>query len=142
MLTSNLMLSAPMRHLGRGVFCAAAVALAGAACPVIAVAEPVWDIEEYDYCLRQTGSMPPGSDPVAKEEENDRYCCYRSGGVWNGLTCVTPAAEGEGAAIPPSGPKAGLPTVQVRPPIVAPPGPPVNPPVIAPSPPLLLPKVA
>jgi hypothetical protein len=95
----------------------------------------VWDIEEYDYCMRQTGGVPPGSDPIAKEEENDRYCCYRSGGVWNGITCAAPPAEGEGAALPPSGPRVDLPTVHVQPPIVAPPNPPLVGPIVPVLPP-------
>jgi hypothetical protein len=103
----------------------------------IVTAEAVWDIEEYDYCMRQTGGIPPspGEDPIEKEEENDRYCCHRSGGVWNGITCATPPAEAQGAALPPKRPdKVGLPTVRVEPPIVGPPNPPfVGPTVLVPA---------
>ena len=139
MTTTGFTLPASARRLARAVLFAVAVTLASAACPAIATAEPVWDVEEYDYCMRQTGGAPPGSDPVAQEEENDRYCCYRSSGVWNGITCAAPApaAKGEGAVLPPSGPKADLPTVAVKPPIVAPP----NPPVLGPAVPVLPPSM-
>lgn len=123
-------------RLARAALFAGAVALASAACPAIATAEPVWDIEEYDYCMNQTGGIPSGGDPIAQEEENDRYCCYRSGGVHNGNNCAAPPAEG--AALLPSGPKAGLPTVKVRPPKEAPP----NPSVVDPPVPVLPPRAA
>jgi hypothetical protein len=116
-----LRVPASLRRLARAVLLAAAVTLAGTAFPAIATAEAVWDIEEFDYCLRQTNGNPSGStisDPVAREEENERYCCHRSGGVHNGNACVAPPAKDAGAA-PPT--KVGLPTVNVQPPIVAPP---------------------
>ena len=118
-------MSTSMPRLARAAFFAAAVTLSSAACPAIATAAPVWDIEEYDYCMRQTGGIPPspGEDPIEKEEENDRYCCHRSGGVWNGITCATPPAEAEAAPLGPSGPKAGLPGLKVQPPIVGTPNP-------------------
>ena len=125
MAVTGVTVPASARRLARSALIACAITFAAAACPGIATAAPVWDIEEYDYCMRQTGGMP-ASDPVAQEEENDRYCCYRSGGVWNGITCAAPAADGEGGAVLlPGGPKFDLPTLPVRPPIVAPPPPPV-----------------
>lgn len=135
MTSTVIAFSAALRRLARAALFAAAVTLASAACPAVATAEPVWDVEEYDYCMRQTGGVPPGSDPIAQEEENDRYCCHRSGGVWNGITCAAPPAEAADAGQPPSGPRVGLPTVRVEPPIVAPPNPPVVGPTVAVLPP-------
>lgn len=128
MTTTDFTRPASVRGFARAAVFAAAVTLGSAACPAIATAEPVWDIEEYDYCMRQTGGTP-SSDPIAQEEENDRYCCYRSGGVWNGLTCASPPAKEAGLL--PIGPKDGLPTVKVPPPFVAPPNPPM--PVLPPK---------
>ena len=112
---------APLRRLARATLLAAGVILAGTAFPAIATAEAVWDIEEFDYCLRQTNGNPNGStirDPIKREEDNERYCCDRSGGVHNGNNCVAPPAK-DAAAAPPK--KVGLPTLTVQPPIVAPP---------------------
>lgn len=114
-------------RLARIAVVAAVIALVGALCSVTATAAPVWDVEEYDYCMKQTTSGVPTTDPVGQFEEADRYCCDRSGGVHNGLTCVAPPAEAEQGVLPP--PKAGLPTVRVQPPNVAPPRAPV---VVAP----------
>ena len=119
--TLALRVPASLRRLARAGLLAAGVALASAAFPAIATAEAVWDIEEFDYCLRQTNGLPSGStisDPIAREEDNERYCCYRSGGVHNGNNCAAPPAK-DAAAVPPR--KVGLPTVSVQPPIVAPP---------------------
>jgi hypothetical protein len=118
-----LRLPPSVRRLAHAALFAAAVSLASTAFPAIAAAEAVWDIEEFDYCLRQTNGNPTGStirDPIAREEDNERYCCYRSGGVHNGNNCVAPPAKDAGAAPPPP-PKVGLPVVSVQPPIVAPP---------------------
>ena len=134
MATIGFTVPASARRLARAALIASAMTFAAAACPGIVTAAPVWDIEEYDYCMRQTGGVPPGSDPIAQEEENDRYCCYRSGGVWNGITCASPPAEG--AVLLPEGPKVGLPTLPVRPPIVAPPPPPVLGPAVPMLPPI------
>jgi hypothetical protein len=113
-------------RLVRAAFFAAAITVIGAAFPATSTAEPVWDIEEYDYCMRQAGSQPPGQDPIAKEEENDRYCCYRSGGQWNGLTCAAPPAKDQAVEVPPGGVREGLPTVRVQPSDVLPVHPPLG----------------
>ncbi|MEO3756764.1 hypothetical protein ABGB19_00510 [Mycobacterium sp. B14F4] len=111
------------QRLARAAVLAATVVLFGAVCPATATAEPVWDVEEYDYCMKQTTVGVPTTDPVGQFEEADRYCCDRSGGVHNGVTCVAQPAKSEQAVLPP--PRAGLPTVQVRPPNLAPPRAPV-----------------
>ncbi|ULE33514.1 hypothetical protein [Mycobacterium sp. IDR2000157661] len=132
MMTSNA-LQPSSRWLARPAQFAAIVAFCAAVCPAIATAEPVWDIEEYDYCMKQTTDGVPSSDPVAQFEESVRYCCNRSGGVHNGLTCTAPPAKAEQTVLPP--PRAGLPTLQVRPPLVAPPPKPMPPPMVPVLPP-------
>jgi hypothetical protein len=120
-----LRVPASLRRLARAALLAAGVTLASTAFPAIATAEAVWDIEEFDYCLRQTNGNPTGStisDPIAREEDNERYCCYRSGGVHNGNNCVAPPAKDAAAGLPN---KVDLPTVSVQPPTVAPPTKPV-----------------
>ena len=112
----------------------ATVALCAAVCPAIATAAPVWDVEEYDYCIKQTTVGVPTTDPVGQFEEADRYCCDRSGGVHNGVTCVAPPAEAEAVRPPP---RVGLPTVRVPPSVMAPPPPPV---VIVPTVPMAPPS--
>jgi hypothetical protein len=96
MTTTSTIIPAPVRRLLPAALFAATVALGIAACPAIAAAAPdsgTWDIEEYDSCLRQVNSVP-AIDPIAREEEAFRYCCYRSGGVEvaGGENCVAPAA--------------------------------------------------
>lgn len=93
-------------NAGRGFIAAAIAATAlvfgGVVTPPLAVGEPnsgSWDIEEFDYCLKQTSKGLGGADPLdigAKVKENQRYCCYRSGGVWNGDTCVAPSGNSAG----------------------------------------------
>jgi hypothetical protein len=99
-----------------------AVVAAAVAFPAVAGAEAVWDIGEYDSCTRTLGGRPGSeSDPIAQEIENQKWCCYKSGGVWTDKQgCVAPPAEGAGSAVPPGGPKVDLPTLSVRPPIEAP----------------------
>lgn len=111
--------SAPTRtrrfSVGFAVIAASAVAIAF---PAVATAEAVWDIGEYDSCTN-TLSGRPGSendDIMAQEIENQKWCCYKSGGAWSDKQgCVAPAAEGAGSARPPS--KVGLPTLNIRPPV-------------------------
>lgn len=115
--------SAPTRtrrfSIGYTVIAAAAVAIAF---PAVATAEAVWDIGEYDSCTRTLGGLPGSeSEPIAQEIENQKWCCYKSGGEWSEKQgCVAPPAEGAGSALPPGGSKVDLPTVSVRPPIEAP----------------------
>ncbi|MEO3759674.1 hypothetical protein ABGB19_15470 [Mycobacterium sp. B14F4] len=99
---------------------AAAIAIAA---PAVAVAEAVWDIGEYDSCTRTLGGRPGSeNEPIAQEIENQKWCCYKSGGEWSEKQgCVAPPAEGAGTAMPPTWPKVDLPTVAVQPPLVAPP---------------------
>jgi hypothetical protein len=86
-----------------GALAAVALALGGMFSAPIAVGEPTndsWDIEEFDYCVRQTSKNLDGVDPLevgAKVQENQRYCCHRSGGVWNGNSCVAPSGNSAGA---------------------------------------------
>ena len=86
-----------------GAMAAAVLAFGGMVSPPSAVGEPNsgnWDIEEFDYCLKQTSKGLGGTDPLdidAKVQENQQYCCYRSGGVWNGSTCVAPSGNSPGA---------------------------------------------
>jgi hypothetical protein len=106
--------------VGSAVVAAAAVALAF---PAVAVAEPVWDIGEYDSCTGTLSGIPGSeNEPIAQEIENQKWCCYRSGGVWTDKQgCVAPSAEGAGSALTPERPKLDLPTVTIRPPSDAPP---------------------
>jgi hypothetical protein len=116
----------PMR--ARRLLVGSAAVAATVVFPGVAVAEAVWDIGEYDSCTR-TLSGRPGSEnePIAQEIENQKWCCYKSGGVWTEKQgCVAPPAEGAGSALPPGGPKVDLPTVSVRPPVEAPPTAPVG----------------
>lgn len=107
--------------VGSAVVAGAAVAVAF---PAVAVAEPVWDIGEYDSCTRTLGGIDGSeSEPIAQEIENQKWCCYKSGGVWSEKQgCVAPPAEGAGSPLTPGGSKVDLPTVRVQPPIDAPQG--------------------
>ncbi|HEY7054607.1 MAG TPA: hypothetical protein VH496_21085 [Mycobacterium sp.] len=61
--------------------------------PVIAGAEPVWDIEEFDKCA---AALDEGMDNTANWNETvGEYCCKHSGGVWNDSQkkCVAPAGR-------------------------------------------------
>jgi hypothetical protein len=90
---------------GRGLLTAlasVAIAFGAAATAPVAVATPNsgnWDLDEYNYCLRQTAKDLDGVDPLdipAKVEENQKYCCYRSGGEWSGGKCVAPSGNSIG----------------------------------------------
>jgi hypothetical protein len=95
-------------HLRRGLIrmaialAAVVLAFGGAAIPPLAAAEPNsgnWDLDEYKYCLKQTAKDLDGLDPLdipAQVEENQKYCCYRSGGEWSGGKCVAPASNSVG----------------------------------------------
>ena len=109
---------AHLRHLVPAAILCVTAGFGFIAFPATAAAAPAWDIEEYDYCLKQTTDGVPSNDPVAQFEEAERYCCYRSGGVYNGQGCVAPPAQGDSAAPPP---RAGIPIPSVQPPIVGPP---------------------
>jgi hypothetical protein len=92
----------------RFIVAAAAVAFVGGATPPAALAEPNsgnWDLDEYNYCLRQTSKNLDGLDPLdipAQVLENQKYCCYRSGGEWSGDKCVAPSGNSVGTRqIPP-----------------------------------------
>jgi hypothetical protein len=67
-------------------------------------AEPVWDVGDYDSCIR---SAPADTKNGSVEGwiEYTRFCCYRSGGEWVsddfGGKCVAPAAT-EGKPLPPT----------------------------------------
>ncbi len=75
--------------------CTAVLALGSA---VIAVAEPVWDIGEYDQCMTDGEGNP-------RTEEFAYHCCKYSGGVWdwNGEKCQTPPPEAQGTRAPEAG---------------------------------------
>ncbi|MGE2719246.1 hypothetical protein [Mycolicibacterium celeriflavum] len=109
---------------GAALMVGAAVALAF---PSVATAESVWDIGEYDSCTQRLNGIDGSEgEPIAQEIENQKWCCYTSGGVWTATQgCVAPPVESAGSPSAPNGPKLGLPTVRVKPPIVAPPSAPV-----------------
>lgn len=111
---------ARLRLVGSAVVAAGVVAVAA---PAVAAAEAVWDIGEYDSCTRMLGGRPGSeNEPIAQEIENQKWCCYKSGGEWSEKQgCVAPPAEGSGATLTPGGPKLDLPTVVVQPPLMAPP---------------------
>lgn len=70
-------------------------------------AERVWDIREYDSCMR---TMPPIESSDDYVEQN-KWCCYKSGGDWiEGRGCGAPPAQTDNV---PGGPVA---TGQPRPP--------------------------
>jgi hypothetical protein len=108
----------------------AAATLGGSAVgsPAIACAEPnsgEWDIGAYDQCLK---------DGVANDVPNAwwidhmRWCCERSGGVWNTgkEACQAPPAQPAGAT--PLPPQANLPPgIPTLAPV------PANPPNVAPT---------
>nr|WP_131721745.1 hypothetical protein [Mycolicibacterium komanii]CRL76745.1 hypothetical protein CPGR_04591 [Mycolicibacterium komanii] len=95
--------------------------------PAVAVAEPVWDIGEYDSCTKTLHGVDGSeNEPIGQELENQKWCCYKSGGVWTQAQgCVAPPAEGAGSPSAPGGPRLGLPTLKVQPPIEVPPRTPV-----------------
>lgn len=85
--------------------------------PATAAAEPVWDIGEYDSCMRTLQGIDGSeSEPIAQEEENQKWCCYKSGGLWSKTqdVCVAPPAEKVGSPSAPVGPIRDLPTVRVE----------------------------
>lgn len=55
-------------------------------------AERVWDIGEYDSCMR---TMPP-IESIDDYIQQNKWCCYKSDGDWNeNRGCVAPAAEAD-----------------------------------------------
>ena len=127
------------RRRGRRVLAAALTALTflGVMYSPVAVAEPnsdSWDIGEFDYCVKQTGKGLDGADPLdipEKVRENQRYCCDRSGGVWNGSSCVAPAGDSSGAQQVPGNIELA-PVAPVAPPRAEPPRAPSSVPVFTP----------
>jgi hypothetical protein len=62
--------------------------------PATACAEPAWDVGEYDSCSR---NFPPGTDHTVESwTEHMKWCCFKSGGVWNTTTqdCGAPPIQG------------------------------------------------
>ncbi|MCV7283049.1 hypothetical protein H7J88_25775 [Mycolicibacterium flavescens] len=103
--------------LARTGWILAAVAAAAVTFPSVAAAEQVWDIEEYDSCTRMLHGIDGSeSEPIAQEEENQKWCCFKSGGLWSAASdvCVAPPAESAGSPSTPIGPIRDLPTVRVE----------------------------
>jgi hypothetical protein len=94
---------------------ATAVAFAS---PAVAAAEPKeWDIGTYDQC---TASYPyDRQENIARWYDHLKYCCLKTGGVWEGSKCVAPPKDQAEAWTPPS----DLATQTLTPgPIYVPPG--------------------
>jgi hypothetical protein len=102
------------------VIAAAAIALAS---PAVATAEQKeWDIGGYDQCK---ASYPyDRQENIARWYDHLKYCCLKTGGVWEGSKCVAPPKEEAAEWTPPG----GLPTGTLTPIVDLPPG------VIAPAP--------
>ncbi len=78
------------------VFKAAAVALAiGAfASPAVSHAEKVWDIGQFDSCVKAAEDrFGSGKTDSATLADEIRFCCDRSGGEWTASQgCTAPPA--------------------------------------------------
>jgi hypothetical protein len=78
---------------------AAAIAAAPLASPAITTAQPnsgTWDLEAWDDCWRYYWATNPDHKVT---EENEKQCCWQSGGLWqdgpfgHDGKCVAPPAE-------------------------------------------------
>lgn len=125
-----------LRRLVPAALLAAAAVLGGSAVgdPATACAAPgEWDIGDYDSCMR---AVHERKHKTSQEAVDDfRFCCDRSGGVWNAAEeiCQAPPAEPADAPQQPTLPGvAPRPGEATQPP--PPPPPPVRNPGVAPRP--------
>lgn len=64
----------------------------------VADAQPEWDIAQYDNCITSFPDNP--SENVLRFYDHIRWCCEKSGGIWQGGrygTCVAPPADPKSA---------------------------------------------
>ncbi|SRX78615.1 hypothetical protein [Mycolicibacterium parafortuitum] len=73
---------------------AALVSVGGWLAPAVAHAERIWDIQDYDSCVRAADiRFVNGQTNGATYADEVKFCCLRSGGEWHSVQhCTAPAA--------------------------------------------------